>query len=190
MQRSIINAFLQTPGYLCWKNVNSTFMGGNNNFIKIAGFKSLDEIIGKTDYDMPWADTHAELYLEDDKAVLNGTPKINYIETQLQVNKKWAIVIVNKIPLYDFDGSISGVICHYYEWNNKDICKEKISLTNIQTNCLHHIVLGFSAKQIARKMNLSSRTIEYYTEILKTKLNCANKAELIKKALVCNLVKI
>ena len=42
------------PYHLFWKDEHSTFLGCNRVFAKQAGFNNPDEIIGKTDYDLPW----------------------------------------------------------------------------------------------------------------------------------------
>lgn len=55
--------------------------------------------------------------------------------------------------------------------------KNKLSIR--QSECLYYLVRGMSAKQIAKILNLSHRTVEDYIESLKNKLNCDAKSELI-----------
>lgn len=59
---------------------------------------------------------------------------------------------------------------------------QKMNLPKRQQQVLFHLLKGKSAKAIAKEMNASYRTIEYYTEILKMKFNCKTKHELIEKA--------
>lgn len=59
---------------------------------------------------------------------------------------------------------------------------QKIILPKRQQQVLFHVIKGKSAKSIAKEMNTSFRTIEYYTEILKIKFNCKTKNELIEIA--------
>jgi len=40
------------PGFLYWKNEDSIYLGGNENFIKVAKLKTLSELIGKSDFIM------------------------------------------------------------------------------------------------------------------------------------------
>lgn len=56
-------------------------------------------------------------------------------------------------------------------------------LSNRQSQCLYHLVRGLTAKQIAKVLGLSNRTIEFYLENLKEKFNCPNKSDLIAKAI-------
>ena len=66
------------PQAVFWKDRDLVYLGCNQAFADDAGFSSPEEIIGKTDFDMPWKD-QAELYRADDQRVLkNGEPKLNY----------------------------------------------------------------------------------------------------------------
>jgi DNA-binding CsgD family transcriptional regulator len=50
-------------------------------------------------------------------------------------------------------------------------------------DCLYHLVKGKTMKQIAAALSLSPKTIEHYLDIIKRKLNCYSRSELIEKAL-------
>jgi len=54
-------------------------------------------------------------------------------------------------------------------------------LTDRQLECCLLLLKGKTAKEIGISLNLSTRTVEYYFEIIKTKLDCKNKSELILK---------
>lgn len=187
MQDDDYNILSQMPGYVIWKNTESIYLGANSNFRKLIGLKMHDQIIGMTDFDMPWARTHAELYRKRDKEILTGVKQFNFIETQLLCNKRLIYVLVNKVPLYSKRNHIVGLICQYNELPFLPMSKlltQRFNLSPRQAECLNYITLGFSAKQIAFEMNLSTRTIEFYTNLLKEKLNCSTKYELIRKALI------
>ncbi|HET9912808.1 MAG TPA: PAS domain-containing protein, partial [Anaerolineales bacterium] len=70
------------PQAVFWKDKNLVYLGCNRAFAEDAGFSSPEEIIGKTDFDMPWKD-QAELYRADDRRVLDsGESRLNYEEPQ------------------------------------------------------------------------------------------------------------
>lgn len=60
---------------------------------------------------------------------------------------------------------------------------QDIYFSRRETECLHHIVDGKTAKQIANILGLSPRTIEHYIENIKKKMKVHSKAELIAKIL-------
>lgn len=55
-------------------------------------------------------------------------------------------------------------------------------LSKQQIECLHHLVKGMTAKQTAKRMGLSYRTVEFYIENIKAKLSCTSRVDLIEKA--------
>jgi len=69
------------------------------------------------------------------------------------------------------------------ENDNLEIDNKKLS--NRERECLYYLIQGASAKEIARILALSSRTIEFYFIRMRTKFNCANRMELATKAIQC-----
>lgn len=179
----------QVPNSIFWKDKNSIFLGANSQFVSITGLSCIESLKGKTDFDMPWAKTHAEVYRTYDLEIFKGKTIVNQIETQLQVDGKWVTVIVNKAPLLDKERRIMGVIGSFMElpitYKTQD--KNSICLPKSQKTVLIHLARGLSAKEIACKMQLSPRTIEFYINILKTKFSCRSKAQLIAKIWQLNL---
>jgi PAS domain S-box-containing protein len=173
----------QVPNCIFWKDKNSVFLGANEHFAYIAGLCSVIDVKGKTDYTMPWGKTHADLYRMRDKEIINTAIAAKQIETQLRANGKLVTVIVHKAPLLDNKGKVIGVIGSFIELpNGFDNSHNHISIPPSQQAVLTHVVQGLSAKEIAKKLNLSQRTIEFYTVILKKKFSCRSKSELITKA--------
>jgi DNA-binding CsgD family transcriptional regulator len=50
-------------------------------------------------------------------------------------------------------------------------------------DCLYHLVLGMTTKEIAKELSLSHRTVEHYLENTRAKLNCSSRNELVNQAL-------
>lgn len=65
--------------------------------------------------------------------------------------------------------------------------KDWTGLTKRELDCAYHLVLGKTYKEIAAIFELSPRTIEEYTNNIKRKMNCKNKAELIAILCKCSL---
>lgn len=167
----------QLPYSVCWKNIDSEFIGCNQAFLNVCGYKTIYSLRGKSDFDMPWCDSHTEKYRMDDNEVLLGKPKLNYVETQIQANGKMVTVLVNKTPRYDSKGKIIGLICGFNTVFSNCLVE---SLPTQQYKCLIYTIQGLSAKQIAKKLQLTSRTVEFYLGLIKKKLGARNKFELLK----------
>ncbi|HPV08232.1 MAG TPA: GAF domain-containing protein [Aggregatilineales bacterium] len=102
------------PQAIFWKDRNSVFLGCNRTFAIHAGLNSPLDIVGLTDYDMPWGAEHAEAYREADQRVIQtGQPELDVVEPQLQANGVRAWLRTSKLPLRDSTGEIVGVLGTY-----------------------------------------------------------------------------
>lgn len=111
-------ALLQTiienaPVRIFWKSRDQVFLGCNSAFAKDAGFTNSSNIIGKSDFEMPWRE-HAKLYGADDSHVMDsGKPKLNYEEpiTTSAGNMTW--LRTSKVPLRNSEGEVFGILGIY-----------------------------------------------------------------------------
>lgn len=122
VQYNLLNNIVDTvPVRIFWKNLNSAYMGGNKLLLEDAQVDSIDDIIGKNDYEMPWGKNEARLYIEDDLAVMkSGIAKINFEETQTDTDGNTKVLLTSKVPLKDEDGRIIGVL-----GSSADITKQR-----------------------------------------------------------------
>jgi len=102
------------PQLISWKDGNSTYLGCNKNFARVAGLNDPKEIIGKNDYELPWKISEAESFFEIDQYVMDtDKPEYHIIEPQLQADGKQAWLDTNKIPLHNSKGAVVGILCTY-----------------------------------------------------------------------------
>jgi two-component system, sensor histidine kinase and response regulator len=111
---TILQDVLDTiPVRVFWKDTNGVYLGCNKLFARDAGKKFMEEIVGKTDYDMGWRD-QADTYRRDDKEVMeSGLPKIDYEEPQTTPGGELIWLRTSKIPLRDSAGKVYGVLGTY-----------------------------------------------------------------------------
>lgn len=121
-----------SPGFMYLKDKHSRYLMCNENFSKAAGLASPAEILGLTDYDLAWGDTEAELFRKSDAEALSGISKINFEEPQLQSDGQARIVLANKIPLYDNQKRLIGILGNYIDITDRknmenDLLQAKIA---------------------------------------------------------------
>jgi PAS domain S-box-containing protein len=106
----------KVPGYVFWKDKNSILQGCNENFAKQAGLKDPNEIVGKSDYDLPWNQEETASFLRDDKEIMKtGKEKLNIEELQCQHDGRQATLLTSKVPLKDEQGNVTGVLGIYVD---------------------------------------------------------------------------
>lgn len=118
------------PQFIFWKDCNSVYIGCNENFAHAAGLKSAAEIVGKTDYDLAWKKNEADFFIKVDKRVIeSGLAEYQIVEPQLQADGKQAWLKTNKIPIYNDQNEIIGILGTY-----EDITKQKQAEIQLQEN--------------------------------------------------------
>jgi PAS domain S-box-containing protein len=105
------NILTQFPGVVFWKDPHGYYLGCNQSFALSAGFSKTSDIVGKSDFDMPWAEREGNSYRADDQLVVSsGKPLMNIIETMHKDNGEVLWFNTSKIPLHDENGKIIGVL--------------------------------------------------------------------------------
>lgn len=61
-------------------------------------------------------------------------------------------------------------------------------LTKREAEVLRCVVLGYSAKRTAKFLNISYRTVESYIDIIKLKLRCSTKREIIEIVILSEIL--
>jgi len=119
------------PGFVLWKNPDSVFLGCNTNFAKKCGFSSPSEIIGKCDHDLPFFREEVETFLADDRMVMDtGLPKMHFEEREHVAHGEEIFLDTCKIPLYDADGKVSGILAVAMDITGRKRTGDEIRLAN------------------------------------------------------------
>lgn len=140
-QELLKNVLNTVPSRIFWKDTNSVYIGCNDLFAKDAGFDSSNEIIGKTDFNLPWSTTQASSYILDDKKIMqSGKSKLNIEESQTRENNSETWLEISKIPLVDSKNSTVGILGSY-----TDITERKIMQRSLQESETRHRAIFQSA---------------------------------------------
>jgi len=137
--RETLNMVLNTiPQSVFWKDANSTYLGCNQVFASTAGLKDAADIVGRTDYDLPWPRQEADAYRADDCQVIqSNTPKRHIIEPLQKADGTRIWIDTSKIPLFDANGVPFGILGVYDDIterirNEENLKKSEASLKMAQ----------------------------------------------------------
>ncbi len=98
------------PQAIFWKDRNLHFLGCNRQFAQSAGLHSPDEIVGKTDYEMPWIE-QADMYRADDSQVMEtNQARLDFEEPIEKAGGVRGWLRTSKIPMYDTYGEVVAVL--------------------------------------------------------------------------------
>jgi len=176
MLRTVLDTI---PQSIFWKDLDGVYMGSNQVFANMVGLNSTEDIVGKTDFDLPWPRAGAEAYRADDQYVISSNePKMHILERGWKADgaRFWADTC--KLPLLDGYGDVYGVLAVFDDITERKraeeaILNEKIFSeaiiecipgmlyvyddhgTHIRHNKRHEEMTGYSAEELSRLNPLS-----------------------------------
>jgi signal transduction histidine kinase/ActR/RegA family two-component response regulator len=108
-QIALENIIAFMPGHVYWKDLNGVYIGCNDKQALSLGFQSAKDVIGKTDYELPWSIESADEFRKNDLQVMRNATPITKKE-KIIIGSKEAILITQKIPLFDDNQQVIGVL--------------------------------------------------------------------------------
>lgn len=110
----LLRTIIETiPARTFWKGRDLRFLGCNSRFAADVGMASPDDVVGKTDFDLP-SRAQAELYRADDEAVMrSGVSKLDYEEPQTTPEGRVVWLSTSKVPLRDSEQEVMGILGIY-----------------------------------------------------------------------------
>jgi PAS domain S-box-containing protein len=116
------------PISVFWKNQESVYLGCNEGFARGANLRPQD-VVGKTDYDLPWSREDTEAYRADDREVMaSGRAKMHIIERQHRGDGTYIWLDTTKIPLSDAEGKVYGVLGIYDDITERKGMEDKLHM--------------------------------------------------------------
>lgn len=121
-ERSLLRTLIDNmPDHIYIKDTESRFITVNKKLLKTMHANSVDEIVGKSDFDTAPEKEAAQAYYEDDQSIIkSGNPIINKEEIGFDEQGREKVISTTKVPFRDPDGKIIGIV-----GIGRDITKQK-----------------------------------------------------------------
>ena len=126
-QLTLENIVANMPGFVYWKDKNGVYLGCNNRQARSLGFRYGYEIVGKTDFDLPWGENYAALFRKNDRYIIESGETL-IIEEKSQVDGKNAIVLSHKSPMRNTQGEITGVLGISIDISDRKKIEEELNI--------------------------------------------------------------
>ena len=109
-QERVLQYIISTiPYYVFWKDRESVFLGCNEAFAGIAE-TTPEDIVGKSDFDMPWKREEAEFFRKVDAEVMDSRiPQLHIEEPQQRADGSERFLLTSKVPMLH-DGEVTGIL--------------------------------------------------------------------------------
>jgi len=159
-----------------WKNKNGRYLGCNDSIAKLLGLKSASELIGKTDYELPWADKADELVHNDNEVMRKGVPQVKEEKVTAKDGRIFTF-LVTKIPLKDSKGRVIGTIGNSIDITELKEAKMRAEVANQAKSNFLSIVSHelrtplngiFGAAGFLKESKLNAKQKEFISDIFKS----------------------
>lgn len=102
------------PHAIFWKDREGRFLGGNQNFLNDTNTKVLENLVGKTDFDVWGRHKEVEFFVQVDREVMDrGTPMLDIEEPLVRPDGQHRVLLTSKVPLRDERGEVTGLLGIY-----------------------------------------------------------------------------
>jgi PAS domain S-box-containing protein len=97
------------PDFMYVKDKQSRFLVANLYTARVLGAKSVEEVLGKTDFDFLPQELAAAFYANEQQVIRSGQPAYNYEERCIDSAGAETCILTTKVPLRDGKGRVIGI---------------------------------------------------------------------------------
>ena len=163
-ERSLLRTLIDNmPDYIYIKDAESRFITVNKKLLSTMPFNNLDDIIGKTDFELsPSKEAAREYYNDELNIIKSGKPLINKEEIGFDEKGRQKVVSTTKVPFKDVDGKILGIV-----GIGRDITKQKNTEKKLidQAESLNEVNVLLEERQ--EKIQLQAEELNKQADALK-----------------------
>lgn len=144
---------------VCWKDTKGFYLGCNSSFSKFVGLSDPEEIIGKTENEMPWS-KQAKIIKKNDNYIIK-TGMTSLVEEKRVLSQDKSInFLVERVPIKDPANKVLGIVATLSEMDS-----------SLAQQTPH--------RDKKESENENQRKIDFYTRIAKQeKIEIENKSQL------------
>lgn len=167
------------PQLLYWKDKELNYIGCNLNYGLINELESPQEIIGKKADDLPWMRQYRSVVQEKERKVMKENKAQHLIESWDFPNGERKHFEVNRIPLYNLEREVIGILVSYNDISSRIKAEEKFKKSERKyKDIIENIQEGYFEVDLKGNFTFFNETFRAITGYSKEELLGKNFREL------------
>ena len=157
------------PMSVFWKNKSSVYLGCNKAFIKESGFGAIDDVVGKTPYDLFDQETAESLINRDQQVVTTNQPQFNILLPYTRDDGTIGQHEASTIPLHNEDAQAVGVLELWRDVTEENLAEERLKRTLEDMERFNQLMRGRERRTLELKAEINhlleelGRQVKYRT---------------------------
>ncbi len=126
-ERYLLNALLEnTMDSIYFKDTEGHFTRVSASMVAKRGLTSVDQLLGKTDFDFFTKEGAQEIYEQEQEIIRTHKPLVDVETQELWTDRPPTWVSVTKVPLHDQAGEITGIVGISRDITERKLSEEKV----------------------------------------------------------------
>ncbi|MCL5260630.1 MAG: LuxR C-terminal-related transcriptional regulator [Gammaproteobacteria bacterium] len=213
-----IDPLLHIPANVYWKDLNGIYLGCNEQNASDTGLSNSKDYVGLSIYDISKPDTAKIIDNTDRRIMVTGRTEctleysdalltkegvyfslkmplytvnnltVGMLGISFRLNENNLITTAEALKNIQITSGLSIISDTFFRISAAKYLLHQAGLSPKETKILFGLCEGKSAKEIAKILNISYRTVETHIEHIKLKTNCNTKYQLIDKFSILKIV--
>jgi PAS domain S-box-containing protein len=143
------------PMSVFWKDKDSVYLGCNKTFIRECGLESIDDVVGKTPFDLFTPLVAPEVIERDQTVIGTNQPLFNQLQSHTRSDGSIGWREISKIPLRDDEGRAVGVLGVWRDVTEKNLAEERLKRTLEDMERFNQLMRGRERRTLELKAEIN-----------------------------------
>ncbi|MEE9369139.1 MAG: PAS domain S-box protein [Pontiella sp.] len=144
------------PMSVFWKDKDSIYLGCNKTFIRECGLERVEDVVGKTPFDLFIPMTAPDVIERDQRVISNNQPLFNLLESHTRTDGSIGWREISKIPLRDDDGRAVGVLGVWRDVTEKNRAEDRLKKTLEDMERFNQLMRGRERRTLELKAEINN----------------------------------
>ncbi len=126
-ERDLLDSLINTlPDSIFIKDLEGRIVVDNDAHRRTLGAKTLEQVVGKTDFDFHLRERAAEYDADEKRVIQSGQPLIDKVSAFTYKDRSQRWFLTTKVPLRDRQGNITGIVGFNHDITERKLMEEQL----------------------------------------------------------------